>query len=432
MKLLLYRILLFLAKPVARPLLFMRAMRGHESGDPRRRAERLGIPGVPRPEGLVFWFNAVSVGEGNSIMPIVDFVLEEYPDAHALVTTTTVTGAENMAAKLAGRRAIHQFLPLDRRAYAEKFLSHWKPAAGFFTDSDFWPNILLSASARRIPLILLNGRVSDRSYSRWMRNSGISRRLMRAFVCGLAKSDGDAEKLSGMGMAEVRCVGNLKYAAPPLAFDPAGLAEFSSRAGNRARWAASVTHPGEDEIILRAHKAIREKFRNALLIIAPRHPERGPKILEMSRKSGFSSALESAREPVAETTDVWIADVLGGLGLYYAFSDIVFVGGSLLETLDGHNPMEAARLRSAILAGPHVASFTETYDILKRDGALITVSDERELARETLALLSDPLKLDETRNRAFRAAEREAGVSERVKDILRPLLASLLSGDDGG
>jgi 3-deoxy-D-manno-octulosonic-acid transferase len=429
MSLLLYRVLTFLAKPVARPLLFIRAMRGRESRDRRRRAERLGIPSVPRPRGRVFWFNAVSVGEGNSIMPIVDFVLEEYPDAHALVTTTTVAGAENMAAKLAGRRAFHQFLPLDRRAYAERFFSYWRPAAGFFADSDFWPNILLSASARSVPLIILNGRVSDRSYARWMRHRGMSRRLMGAFVYALAKSDDDAGKLSGMGVMKTDCVGNLKYAAPALSCDPGGLAEFSSRAGGRARWVAAVTHPGEDEIILRAHRAIREKFKDALLIIAPRHPERGAKVLALARKSGFSAALESSRELVTGNTDVWIADILGGLGLYYAFSDIVFVGGSLLDNLDGHNPMEAARLESAILSGPNVASFTETYDILKRDGAVTIVSDEYELAREAISLMSDPRKLAEIRGRAFRSAEREAGVLERAKDILRPLLKSVTDDD---
>jgi 3-deoxy-D-manno-octulosonic-acid transferase len=425
MKLLLYRVLMFLAKPLARPLLFVRAMRGHESRDRVRRAERLGISGTERPDGRIFWFNAVSVGESNSIMPVVDFVLKEYPGAHALVTTTTVTGAENMALKLAGRRAFHQFLPLDRRAYAERFFSYWRPAAGFFTDSDFWPNILISAKKRRIPLFLLNGRVSDRSYSRWMRHIDVSRRLMGAFVYALAKSDEDAKKLSDMGVAAVDCVGNLKYASPPLSYDSGRRADFSARAGKRASWVAAVTHPGEDEIILRAHKTIREKIGDALLIIAPRHPERGAKILELSRKAGFVSALESSGEPVTEVTGVWITDILGGLGLYYALSDVVFVGGSMLGTLDGHNPMEAARLASAVLSGPNVASFTETYDILKRDQAVIMVSDEHELAREVFSLLSDPVRLAEARGRAFRRAEREAGVLERAKEKLLPLLKSV-------
>ncbi|MCL2684366.1 MAG: hypothetical protein FWE55_03900, partial [Synergistaceae bacterium] len=137
MKLFLYRALAYL---LARPVLAFRSAIGKEHPDPARRAERLGRPSIPRPEGRVFWFNAVSVGESNSVMPVIDFVLDEYPGSYALITTTTVTGAENMASKLNGRRALHQFLPLDRRAYADRFLEFWKPSVGFFVDSDFWPN----------------------------------------------------------------------------------------------------------------------------------------------------------------------------------------------------------------------------------------------------------------------------------------------------
>ncbi|MDR1510794.1 MAG: hypothetical protein LBS53_14305, partial [Synergistaceae bacterium] len=183
-----------------------------------------------------------------------------------------------------------------------------------------------------------------------------------------------------------------------------------------------------DEIILRAHTTVREKFPDTLLIIAPRHPVRGAEILELARKAGFSSALESAGRPVTKATDVWIADILGGLGLYYTFSDIVFVGDSLLDTSDGHNPMEAARLSSAILSGPNVASFTETYDILKRDGAAAVTDGEHELARDVISLLSDPRKLAEMRGRAFRSAEREAGVLERAREKLRPLLRTITDG----
>ena len=219
MKLIIYRALTCLAKPFVRPLLALRRMKGKEHHDRARRAERLGRPSFPRPDGRIFWFDAVSVGESNSIMPMIDFILEEYPDSHVLVTTTTVTGAENMAAKLAGRRAVHQFLPLDRRAYADAFLEFWRPSAGFFVDSDFWPNMLLSAQAHGVPLILLNGRVSDRSHARWMRHRDAAARLMKAFVYALAKSGDDARKLSEMGINSVECVGNLKYGAPPLAFD---------------------------------------------------------------------------------------------------------------------------------------------------------------------------------------------------------------------
>jgi 3-deoxy-D-manno-octulosonic-acid transferase len=430
MKLLVYRILTCLAKPLARPLLSIRAMRGKEHVCPTRRAERLGRPSLPRPDGHIFWFNAVSVGESNSILPLVDFVLEEYPDAHALVTTTTVTGAENMASRLAGRRAIHQFLPLDRRAYVDGFLDYWRPTAGFFADSDFWPNLLMSAHDRNIPLILLNGRVSDRSYARWARHRDVCSRLMRAFVYALAKSEPDAEKLRGMGIASVECVGNLKYGTPPLAYDREKLAELSERSGNRPSWVASVTHKGEEELILRAHAAVRERIRGAMLVIAPRHPSRGHEVWELARKN-FETALESARDPVTKSTGVYVSDALGGLGLYYAHSGVAFIGGSLLDTLDGHNPMEAARLGATVLSGRNVASFLETYEILERENAVIMVESEDDLAKQVTALLSDEKKLSDLRRRTLSVAEKEAAVLERAKERLKERLEAIAANQPG-
>jgi 3-deoxy-D-manno-octulosonic-acid transferase len=419
MTLAVYRALTFLAVPFARPLLAIRAARGRESGDPVRRAERLGIASLPRPDGAVFWFDAVSVGEGNSVMPMIDFVLEEFPMSSVLVTTTTVTGARNMDAKLASRRAFHQFLPLDRGIYVNRFLDYWKPAAGFFTDSGFWPNMLLSAHERRIPLILLNGRISDRSYKRWMRQRGMSSRLLGAFAYALAKSDGDAKKLSDMGIKAVDCVGNLKYGVPPLPCDTARVAEIESAAGGRASWMASVTHRGEDEHILSAHRTIRGRFPEALLVIAPRHPERGGEVLELARSFGFAAALESSGDRISRRHGVYISDVLGGLGPYYKYFDVVFIGGSLLGGMDGQNPMEAARLGAAILSGPNVDSFLETYGILKRAGAVTTVLGADDLSERVVSLLSCPALMDEMKTRAKSTAEREAAVLDRAKEKLR-------------
>jgi 3-deoxy-D-manno-octulosonic-acid transferase len=430
MKLLIYRILTCLAKPLARPLLSIRAMKGKEHACPARRAERLGHPSLPRPDGRVFWFNAVSVGESNSILPLVDFVLEEYPDAHALITTTTVTGAENMASRLECRRAIHQFLPLDRRAYVDGFLDYWRPATGFFADSDFWPNLLMSAYDRSIPLILLNGRVSDKSYARWARHRDVCSRLMRAFVYALAKSEPDAEKLRDMGIASVECVGNLKYGTPPLAYDEKKLAELSERSGNRPSWIASVTHKGEEELILRAHAAVRERIPDAMLVIAPRHPNRGREVWELARQ-GFESALESARDPVTKSTGVYVSDTLGGLGLYYAHSGVAFIGGSLLDTLDGHNPMEAARLGAAVLSGRNDTSFLETYEILERENAVAMVENEDGLAKQVTALLSDEKTLSDLRRRTLAVAEKEAAVLERAKERLKERLEAIAANQPG-
>ena len=169
MKLFFYKMLMFILKPLVRPVLFIRRVKGLETLDKIRRSERFGVPSVKRPDGKIVWFNAASVGESNSIIPVIDELLKHNKDVFVLVTTTTVTAAENMAKKLSGKNAIHQFLPVDRRAYVDRFFDYWKPSMGFFVDSDFWPNLILSAKAHNIPLVLLkNGKIIWHLLNHWL------------------------------------------------------------------------------------------------------------------------------------------------------------------------------------------------------------------------------------------------------------------------
>jgi 3-deoxy-D-manno-octulosonic-acid transferase len=395
-----------------------------ETQDKKRREERYGIARVERPDGLIFWFNAASVGEGNSILPIVDIVLEKYPDAHALITTFTNAGAENIKNKMSEKRVIHQFLPLDAKAYTEKFFDHWKPSVGFFVDSDFWPNLILSAKDRNIPLILLNGRVSDRSYTRWMRNREASSLLMSAFRRAFSASPVYSEKLSNMGISRVDFLGNIKYGIPPMQYAQDAMKSLSSACGGRKMWVAAVTHEGEDEIVLRAHALVRSACQDALLVLSPRHVRRSGKIYGLSLEHGFQTALSGRDKTISGGTEVFILDVFGDLGLYYAFSDIVFVGGSLLPTLHGHNPIEPARLHSAILSGPYVDSFSDIYETMQRENAMIAVSGSDDLAQAVTWLMSGPNLevLQGYRDRAFETAEREAAVLERMCEELLPEL----------
>jgi 3-deoxy-D-manno-octulosonic-acid transferase len=263
-----------------------------------------------------------------------------------------------------------------------------------------------------------------------MKSPGMAARLMSAFIYALAKSDADGKKLSDMGIPDVSCVGNMKHAAPPLRYSPDDLEELASAVGPRKVWVASVTHSGEDELILRAHEIVRAHFSGALLIISPRHVERGAAIGALADGMGFRSALASKREAIGAATDVYISDVFGRLGLFYALSDIVFIGGSLLRHLHGHNPMEAARLGAAVLSGPNVDSFLETYEILGRENAAIIVDDEEALGSWTVRLMSSPELLSGFRGRAAETAEREAAVLGRAKEKLQPILDGILSGKD--
>jgi 3-deoxy-D-manno-octulosonic-acid transferase len=284
--------------------------------------------------------------------------------------------------------------------------------------------MLIASREHGVPLILLNGRISDRSYRRWMKRRSDARLLMRSFVYALAKSIEDAEKLSDMGIENVECVGNLKYGMPPLAVDEDALQALRA-GGVRKTWVASVTHEGEEEIILAAHRNILTRFPKALLILSPRHAARASQIRDLSVRTGFKTALESEAGP-APDLDVFISDSFGNLGLYYSYSDIVFVGGSMLPSLHGHNPMEASRLGCAVVSGRYVDSFLETYEILRNDDAVTTVSGAEDLADFVSRLMSDPVNLTELASRTRNIADREAAVLDRAWERIIPVLERII------
>ena len=422
MKLFFYRMLTFLLKPVVRPVLYMRRRKGLETTDKKRMGERFGIASVRRPkDAKVVWFNAASVGESNSIMPVVDRILAHYKNVFVVVTTSSLTAADSMAKKLKGKNAVHQFLPMDRRAYVDRFFNYWKPELGFFVDSDFWPNLILSAKAHKVPLILLNGRISDRSFAKWKRNVPFAKALMSGFKFGFGKSDEDMPRLSVMGFQNVECVGNLKYGVPALACDKAELQSLQEKIGKRPMFVVSSTHPGEEEICLSAFLIIKKTFPNALMIVAPRHPARGQEIYDMVEANGMHVALRSRGDEITPLVDVYVADTMGELGLFYTLSNVVFVGGSLVPW-GGHNPMEPARLHNVVLSGKNVMNFEETYDILKAENAVVMLNSEKDFASKVKSFFENEDVAKEYMARAFYVAEREAAVLDRVMDKIKPEL----------
>ncbi len=425
MKLCLYRILMKLSKPFVGIILARRRAKGLETKISSRRKERFGYSSVKRPSGKIVWFNAASLGESNSIMPVVENILKNYKDVTVLVTTTTVSGAENMAKKLEGKRAIHQFLPVDRRSYVDRFFEFWKPSLGFFVDSDFWPNLILSAKSHNIPLVLLNGRISDRSFKKWKNNLDFSNVLMGAFEFGFGKSEEDRKRLEIMGLENTVNVGNLKYAVAPLPYKEDELNALNKKFQKRRVWVASSTHEGEEALCIAAHLIIKKRIPEAIMIIAPRHPARGEEIVDLVKANGLVPALRSKGEYITDKTDVYIADTMGELGLFYTLSNISFVGGSLIPW-GGHNPMEPARLHNVVLSGKHVHNFTETFDLLEDEKSVIMVKDEVDLADKIKMFFQHPEVAKEYMGRAFYVAEREAGVLERVMDELKPYLKKFI------
>lgn len=420
-----YRTVSRVAEPVASFTLKRRMRAGKE--DPARIGERKGRPERPRPEGGLVWIHGASVGESLSVIPLVERLRAERPDYRFLVTTGTVTSARLMEERLP-EGAFHQFIPLDHPDYVSGFLAHWRPDAAIFVESEFWPNLILKAREQVSFMALVNGRVSPNSYEDWRRQTNAIKFILSSFDLIIAQDRQNAERLSDLAGRRVESLGNLKYAAPALPGDRDAAEAIAREIGARRSWLAASTHPGEEEQIFAAARLLKNDYPDLLTIVTPRHPARGGEVRALAEEAGFSASNRSRKEPITPQTDVYIADTLGELGLFYRISDISFVGGSLTEK-GGHNPLEPARLASAVLHGPHVFNFVETYADMRATGGAALARNDREIAGAVRRLFAD----DKTRKAMTLAAKNYAEKNaERVlADVcsaLSPLFAERRAG----
>ncbi len=414
----LYRGATHMLAPIAGPWLKARIKRGKE--DEKRWRERFGASELERPDGRLIWLHGASVGEMGVILLLRDALAARDPALNFLISTGTKTSAE-LFARRAPAQARHVYSPIDLPRAAERFLDHWKPDLGVFAESELWPNLLMSAHARGVPLALVNARMSAGTLEHWGRMPSAARTLLDCFALRIAGDARTAEGLAALAESAPRALPNLKLAAPAPRVHPEELALLRRDAGERPIWLAGSTHPGEDEIVLAAHALLRERFPNALLVIAPRHPERGPAVAAHA-----DDAPRRARGARIGDGPVYIADTMGELGLFYAFAPVSLVAGSLLPGLKGHNPVEPAKLGSAILHGPHVESFSDLYALLDQAGGAVETSDPAAIAAHVGAYWRDAA-LKQSRADAARAcvANGENALQETT-DALMALLAGAL------
>jgi 3-deoxy-D-manno-octulosonic-acid transferase len=417
----LYRTLTSLGGPLISWHLARRAGRGKE--DPLRKAERKGISDKLRPDGKLVWFHAASVGESASVMPLIERLQEDMPDLNILLTTGTVTSARLCEDRLTGK-AFHQYVPVDRGAWVGRFLDHWKPDLALWVESEFWPNLLYQLKSRNIPTVLVNARMSVKSYARWMKAAKTARNLLGCFDLCLAPDHVMADRLRDFGVNRVTLTGNLKDASPPLPVDENELVILAKAIGSRPVWIAASTHPGEEGLAEHVHEHLTPDFPNILTIIAPRHPDRGTDIVQGLKQSGKNVAQRSLGDVVTEHTEFYVADTLGELGLIYRLATVVFVGGSLVPH-GGQNLREPARLRSAILHGPHIANFARVASELGEVGAARQVDDDEALTRAVSALLSEPDAAEAMATRAGNIVDKSQNVLDQTVEALEPYLSQL-------
>jgi 3-deoxy-D-manno-octulosonic-acid transferase len=413
-----YRGLTRLLGPLVILYLARRRARGKEDG--ARFGERLGRPSGERPTGPLVWLHAASVGEAASLLALIDRLSRDRPDLNILVTTGTVTSARLLEKRLPARTR-HQYVPVDRPSYVRRFLDHWRPDLAIWAYSELWPNLVAATQARSIPTILLNGRMSQRSFERWQRWPGLIAPLLAGFALCLAQDATQLERLKRLGARSAGTVGDLRAAAPPLPFDAAELARLSQIIGKRPFWLAASTHPGEEEAAAAAHLALKSRHPGLLTLIAPRHPARADEIGALLRRQGLAVARRSRGEAITAATDVYLGDTLGETGLFYRLAEIAFVGGSLTP-LGGHNPLEPALLGCAILHGRDMTNCAAMARDLDESGGAITVADADALTAAVGSLLDDPAERQRRAEAATAVAQRESGVLDAVLTRLAPWL----------
>lgn len=415
-----YRSATRLLSPLAPVLIAARARQGKE--DWERRRERFGFASAPRPSGALIWVHAASVGETNAVLPLLARLRSARPDLGLLLTTGTRTSAAIAADRLPDG-AIHQYVPLDTPQVVARFLDHWRPDAIVLTESEIWPNTILDASARGIPIAVINARMSARSFQRWRRNRKTSRALFNRLRLVLAQSEPLLRRFRELGARDVRDTGNIKVDAPPLPVDHVHLEQLRAAIGNRPVLLAASTHDGEERLVLEAVRSLIKTHPDLLTIIAPRHPERGGTLAGEIAAAGLSVARRSEGSLPQPSTRVYLADTIGELGLFYSVAPIAFVGGSLIDR-GGQNPIEAIRFGAVVLTGPSTRNFPDAYgELLRREGAVL-VRDAADFAKTVASLIGNLDELARRRRAASQALDRLSGALERSTEALLSILVA--------
>lgn len=382
--------------PALTVMLRIRLHRGREL--PGRLRERMGLGSGRRPTGQLLWIHAASVGETLCALPLADALVNARPEMRILFTTATVTGSEIVARHpLYGQRIIHRFIPHDVPRWLRRFLNLWQPEGAIFVESELWPGIIAACSRRDIPVMLVNGRLSDRSARRWDRLPGPAQRMMKRLTWVAARGPEDAARFRRLGASPVYEDGDLKQDAPPLPYDESEYARLKTLIGKRPVFVAASTHPGEEERVLEAAENARSLQPDLLTILVPRHPARGAELA-----TRFDLPRRSLDQDPTPQTAVWLADTLGELGLFYRLADRCFLGNSLAGKGGGHNPFEPLRLGVPTATGTRMENWRE---------AMAAVSDTIRIVNDVEDLtrwLESPLP-----------PVRAAGLQRSVVSVLR-------------
>ena len=390
-----YKFITFFFYPFAPIYLHFRKIRKKE--DSIRYKEKLAKINIERGEGFLIWFHVASVGEAMSILPLIDGCIKEKKINRILITSITLSSGKILEKRFNNNPKInHQFLPLDIISLINKFLDHWKPNLSIFIDSEIWPNLILKINEKKIPLLLVNARITKKSFDRWKLVMGFAKKIFGKFDLCIASNNESENFLKILGSKNIKNYGNLKFSnikndIKKLDFN------FLNKIKNRKVWCAASTHPSEEIICAEAHLKIKKNYNNILTIIIPRHIDRVKTIKEELSKFNINVLLVTELNNFDDKTDILLVNSYGEALKFYDISKYVFLGKSLVQSLikdSGQNPIEPARLGCKILHGPYVSNFAETYNYLKKLGITKEVNDSNKLS---LSLIEE-LQKDKPKN----------------------------------
>ena len=370
------------AYPAVSTFVSFRAARGKE--ERARKSERYGYASAGRPEGPLIWVHAASVGETNAVVPLIKEISRR--GITVLLTTGTVTSATIARSRLE-HEVIHQYVPLDLKPVIDRFLEYWQPDLALFAESEIWPVTIMELGRRHIPQILVNARISDRSFRRWSMAPRLASALFENMSLVIAQSDADAQHFQELGALPVLISGNLKADSDMPAADPLTLARLKTQLTGRNTWAAISTFDGEEKAAAQVHKALKSRM-DIVTVIVPRHPERCDEIEEMLAGEGLNVARRSRNDGIVAGTDIYLGDSIGEMSLFLQLTEIAFVGRSLTAS-GGQNPLEPAMMGCAVLSGGQVGNFRESYQTLARNGSARMVRDTEMLAKAVYYLITN-------------------------------------------
>ncbi|WP_455477191.1 lipid IV(A) 3-deoxy-D-manno-octulosonic acid transferase [Bartonella sp. B41] len=417
--LLIYRMIGFCLRPIVPFYLFLRAARGKEERG--RQKERLGKSYKVRPQSPLIWLHAASVGETLALFPIINYILSL--KINVLLTTDTVASS-SLVKKHFGSRLIHQYAPLDLDLAVHRFIDHWKPDLALICESEIWPLRIKELAKMRIPQILVNAHMSERSFKAWQKRSVLAKHIFKDIDIAIAQNERDVAYYHALGVKSVALSGNLKADIFPIE-DKELLEHYRSAIGDRPVWAAVSTHEGEEQIVFEVHKILKNYLPNLLTIIVPSHSERLEELVKICTNKGLRFVYRSDNVAPDQKTDILWGDTVGEIGLFLRLSKVAFIGKSLCGD-GGHNPLELALFDSAILTGPHVSNFQEMFGQFLMCDAACMVQDTKQLAIQVYRLLTNEELRKEMVDKAHEVATGMAGALERTLKIIDPFLQPLV------